>query len=387
MKELGIRSLLKIIIVLVLLLIGATFLPGCKESSTIPTTQADPTLTDYQGGVFKGPFLVGSTVTIYPLDSNLDQTGVSFSGDIISDDGTYDISGIEVSGSIELVASGYYFDEITGVVTDNQMTMRAITEDTGTVNINLFTALEYDRVKYLYSTGMSITESKSQAIGEIFTAFGLSSYQDDAGDINIQTANGAELLAVSSMFAYGRSPAEVQAAITELRVDFIDGVADVSTLTDNAKYIDASEVKANLDNYFDTKMIVATVPDFVNELYSLYGSDNVTGEDNNKILLTSTGSVIYCDTGLNLAAGFIVPSGVVLTIRVVESADWVRFYNGNGFTVSSDLNEAVAQGPGFIRLDNSVLYGPAGYQFDIVVLVDGVEVSRNTYELLQGQWN
>jgi hypothetical protein len=297
---------------------------------------------------------------------------------------------VDVSGPIELVASGYYFDEISGVVTDNKMTMRAITEDTGTVNINLFTALEYDRVKTLYADGLTITEAKAQAIGEMFDSFGLSSYQDDSGDINISTANGAELLTVSSLFAYGRSPAEVQSLITLLRVDFLDGSADVSMLTDNAKYIDATDVKSNLDDYFETKMIAVTAPDFVNELYSLYGSDNVTIDDSNDILLTSTyttDSPKYHDAGMGMAGGFTVPPGVVLTIRVIESSDWVRFYNGNGFTVSSDLNEAIAQGPGFVRLDSSVLYGPPGYQFEVVVLIDGVETSSNIFEILDGPWN
>jgi hypothetical protein len=136
--------------------------------------------------------------------------------------------------------------------------------------------------------------------------------------------------------------------------------------------IDAVDVKSNLESYFDAKMIAVTVPDFVNELYGLYGTDTVTGDPNNTIKLSSVDKIMV-DAGFGQIAGFTIPPGSTVTFRIIEIADWVRFYSGNGFIASSDLNEATATGPGYCRLDNSVLWGPSGYQFSIAVIVDGVE--------------
>lgn len=360
--------------IIVMLILSAMLLAGCNPGD-VPSNNT----ADFSGGVFKGPFLVGSTVTIYPLDSDLNQTGVSYSGDIVSDDGSYDISGINVSGPIELVATGYYYDEITGSVTGNQMTMRAITEDTGVVNINLFTALEYDRVKALYNSGMSIRAAKAQAIGEIFSDFGLSLYQNDSGNISVSTANGSALLAVSSMFAYGRSPAQVQELITTLRSDFSDGVADVSSVTSAAKYINPSSVRNNLIGYYQGKGLPSVVPDFTAELYGLYGTDEITPDEGNNLSLVEKASPIGLDAGYGMIAGFIIPPGRTLGFRIIESDDWIRFYTGGGFTASADLNEATATGPGYFRLDNSVLYGPSGYSFQIAVVIDGVQTAVVDY--------
>ena len=339
-----------------------------------PVIDDEVVISDFSGGVFKGPFLVGSTVTLYPLDENLNQKGMSYSGDIVSNDGTYNISGIEVSGPVELVATGYYFDEIVGRVTSNQMTMRAITEDTGIVNINLFTALEYDRVKALYNSGLTISKAKEQAIAEIFTAFGLADCQVDSGKIGVTTANGAELLVVSSLFAYNRGAAEVQSLITELRVDMVDGEIDVSDIVAEAKNINADEVKTNLETYYAEKDLIVTVPDFNNVLYELYGSDTLIPNDYNILKLSSEETILW-QAGMGQYCGFIIPDGMTLSFRVAELADWVRMYSGYGFTVTG--KEATATGPGYCKLDITVLHGPSGYPFSITAIIDGKETIVN----------
>lgn len=352
---------------------------GTGDGTTTPTPSpgdTTPTTSDFAGGVFKGPFLIGSTVTIYPLDSSLNQTGVSFSGDIISNDGAYDISGIAVTGIVELVAEGYYFDEITGQVTDNKMTMRAITEVAGTVNINLFTALEYDRVKTLYNSGMSITAAKTQAVSGLMTVFGQTKYQSDSGAINVGTANGAALLAVSSMFAYGRTPAEVQTAITEFRVDFADGTADISALTANAKYIDAADVKTNLENYYSGKGLMVTVPAFGDELWNLYGSDAISADSGNLLVLESA-STVPLTAGFGHMDGFSIPAGQTLSFKINldvsnNSVMMYTFSSGESFTVT-DSKTATATGPGYFRIDFGVNYPATPFDFSVTVNNNGVE--------------
>lgn len=363
------------VLVLFLSVMGLLFF-GCNNG--IPEK---PEPVSFSGGVFKGPFLVGSTVTIYPLDENLNQTGISYSGDIISEDGTYDISDVTITGPVELVATGYYFDEITGTITDNPITMRTITENTETANINLFSALETDRVTELYKSGLTISEAKEQAIGELFTSFKLALYQEDSGKINIDTANGAALLAVSSLFAYNRSLAEIQTLLTEMRVDFADGSVDTSDLIANAKYIRTSNVKANLEGFYTEKNVIITVPSFKDELWELYGAESVIEDTGNHVRLSSA-ETVELTVGFGHVNGFIIPDGttVSFTINVAPDIDYVQFYevqDFDSFTVSDNNHYATATGPGYFRLDSGVAYPPTPYDFTITVDINGQE---NTVE-------
>ena len=373
--------------ILFLLMAVLLMIPGLMSCAPDPA-DTDGTTADFAGGVFKGPFLVGSTVTIYPLDSELNQTGVSFAGDIVSDDGTYDISGIKVSGPVELIADGYYYDEITGQITNNKMTMRAITEDTGIVNINLFTALEIDRVRTLYSGGLSVTEAKAQAVDDLFKAFGLTRQQTDSEKISVGTSDGAALLAVSSMFAYGRTPAEVQSLITIIRADLgADGLADVSMLTDNAQNINASSVKTNLQNYYDGKSLTVAVPDFSSVLWSIFGSDVIEADAGNYVQLESAETVELI-AGRGHLDGFLIPPNktITFTINLPEADVYARFFNssvGDSF-ICSDTKHATATGPGYFRLDFMTAY-PDSYPYDFTIMVnnDGIE-STIDYSIIEG---
>ena len=101
----------------------------------------------------KGPFVTGSAVTVQELDGvTLKQTGKSFKGSIKSDKGDFAIKDINLGSQYAILeASGYYRDEISGKKSSGMVTLRALTDlsNRKTVNINLLTHLEYERVMYL----------------------------------------------------------------------------------------------------------------------------------------------------------------------------------------------------------------------------------------------
>ena len=101
----------------------------------------------------KGPFVTGSAVTVQELDGiTLKQTGKSFKGSIKSDKGDFAIKDINLESQYAILeATGYYRDEVSGKKSSGMVTLRALTDlsNRKTVNINLLTHLEYERVMYL----------------------------------------------------------------------------------------------------------------------------------------------------------------------------------------------------------------------------------------------
>ena len=126
----------------------------------------------------KGPFVTGSAVTVQELDGiTLKQTGKSFKGSIKSDKGDLAIKDINLESQYAILeASGYYRDEVSGKKSSGTMTLRAFTDlsNRKTVNINLLTHLEYERVMYLVTEKKkSIAEAKEQAEKEILASLAL----------------------------------------------------------------------------------------------------------------------------------------------------------------------------------------------------------------------
>ena len=86
-----------------MLLVGA-----CKHS---PAPAAP---TPIAGVVQKGPFVRGSAVTVQSLDDQLAPTGQSFDVPTSDDLGDFALPVHATSQYVEVIANGYYFDELTG---------------------------------------------------------------------------------------------------------------------------------------------------------------------------------------------------------------------------------------------------------------------------------
>ena len=177
----------------------------------------------------KGPFVTGSAVTVQELDGiTLKQTGKSFKGTIKSDKGDFAIKDINLQSQYAILeASGYYRDEITGKKSTGTVTLRALTDlsNRKTVNINLLTHLEYERVMYLVTEKKkSIAAAKAQADEEILAAFGIEGNFGKSEDLNIfESGDGnAALLAISVLM---HADADV-AGLTERMGEFSIAIAE-----------------------------------------------------------------------------------------------------------------------------------------------------------------
>lgn len=189
---------------------------------------------DISGVSQKGPFIRGSSVTVQELNgTTLKQTGKSFKGTIKSDKGDFVINNVSLASQYAIVeVTGYYRREISEEryaspgISSGMITLRALTDlsDRNTVNVNLLTHLEYDRVMYLMDTGLSFREAKNQAEAEIFKAFEIQGDFASAEDLDIfrEGEGNAALLAISILMLNEFSEAE----FTEFAANF---AADIET--------------------------------------------------------------------------------------------------------------------------------------------------------------
>lgn len=151
---------------------------GCSKHNSpltnLPNTPAIDT-AKINGTVEKGPFVRGSVVTIFELDSNLDATGKSFKTEVQDDIGSFSIDIPKLSTKyIRISATGIYFNEIEGQLSSSPITLNAILdiEKSKNVHINVLTHLEEIRIKSLLKKEkISFSDAKVKVLNEISKAF------------------------------------------------------------------------------------------------------------------------------------------------------------------------------------------------------------------------
>jgi len=151
----------------------------------------------------KGPFVEGSTATLYELNNDLSQTGRTFRDIIADNKGTFEIKDVELASPYAMLeADGFYRNEVTGQVSAAPIKLYAIADvrEKDNVNVNIITHLEYYRVLNLVEGGKAVAEAKKQAQKEILAVFGINSDGfKDSEDMSIfgTSESDAALLAIS----------------------------------------------------------------------------------------------------------------------------------------------------------------------------------------------
>ena len=254
----------------------------------------------------KGPFVRGSTVT--------KQTGKSFKGTIKSDKGDFVINNVSLASQYAIVeVTGYYRREVGGDLrlsekSSGMITLRALTDlsDRNTVNVNLLTHLEYNRVMYLVDSGLSLHDAKNQAEAEIFKAFGIQGDFVNAEDLDIfrEGEGNAALLAISIMMLRDLAEAEFTESLAKFAEDIeFDGKWDNDTskveiagwANREDRYGTISDIRENIEAWN-----LGPVPDFEkyvrNFWYEIYGLGGC-GEEKNGVISTVKDQVA-CDYDL-----------------------------------------------------------------------------------------
>lgn len=215
------------------------------------------------GNVQKGPFTQGTSITIQALDDALNPTGKNYQTKTADDAGTFGINNQIDSRYVEIIATGYYFNEISGRVSNSTITLRALSDltESGKTNVNLLTTLEIDRIRHLVvSEGMSVSQAREMAEKELFDVFHIPeiisvSESFDKMDITRGGDSNAILLAISATLQGKRSEGELSELVAKIAAELrtagkIDNTSIQTQIRDGGMSVDAASVRRNLESRY-----------------------------------------------------------------------------------------------------------------------------------------
>lgn len=278
-----------------------------KDPAPAPDDTTTPTTVELSGQFQKGPFIVGTEITIQELNDDLTPTGRSFQTETTSNLGDY-LLPISLSSSlVEVSANGYYFNEVTGALSNATLRLSALadTSDNTVININILTHLAKKRIRALVTTGNSFSDAIQQAETEVRSLFSFDDSNTTLLSFNqmdiSQTGNSnAFLLLASSILqkAY-ESSAELSEYIESLSQDLSgNGEVDNNTLTDmiNATelIIDLSVVRTNLEEKYNSlgqSVVIPEFESFINRAPIAHIESIQTGQVGSPAALSGTNSV------------------------------------------------------------------------------------------------
>ena len=296
----------------------------------------------FGGIVQKGPYAVGSSITITLLDESLNQTGRIYTTTVIDNAGNFDQKNIElVSNFIELKADGYYFNEVSGETSGGTLTLYALADisDINSVNVNILTHLEKPRIEYLMKEeGLSFADAKKQASTDVLGIFGIPSEAIETEKLDI--SKDELLLAVSVICQGYLSSGEMSELLANIGNDIkTDGVLNGTTLgtrlVNNAAFLNLNKVKENMENKYNelgktVDLSVSQLQQYVQQFIDNSGFEQTQlitypqeGRHGLNILadnFTTAAWTLGSSTGYSFKA--ILPKGADLKIIIIHSRSW-----------------------------------------------------------------
>jgi hypothetical protein len=292
------------------------------------------------GFVQKGPFLIGTAITITELDSILSQSGRNFSTQITNNNGNFEIKNIVLNNSlVEIKADGFYFNEVRGKTSENRLTLYALSDlsDQNTVNVNVLSYLEKARIEYLVGGGKSFAEAKKQAQKEVLAIFEVEKENiacSEQLDISKSGEDNAILLAISVILQGKRNVAELLELMARISLDIReDGKLDDpkcgSDLINHARLINLNGIRSNIENKYLTMGETDSIPGFekivanfiakTGFVYTLKFEYPRNGKYGINLLSLEENETIISPASYSLKA--LLPEGFKLKIKITQTTD------------------------------------------------------------------
>lgn len=305
------------------------------------TVKTVPTTKSISGYAQKGPFIKSSRVQILELTEGLVQTGVSFSTEIKSDAGEFELKDIVLTNTkLELVADGYYFNEVNGALSDSRLVLTGLSDitDQNSINVNILTHITIDRIKTLMKNGASYKVAKETAQKEVYAIFGISLTNiKDFELLNITSSdeqNGG-LLAISVLFQGKNSVAELSKLLADFKEDFSDnGLIDnnliLFKLKESAKNTNSTAVATNIKEQYKKLGQSITVPEF-EKYVSAFSKTTLVDDTKYELSFPTQG-----DFGVNIlsfpAGTTSVTAGEIYSLNATfpDNADYSLSLKANG---------------------------------------------------------
>jgi hypothetical protein len=150
----------------------AMALVGCRDNNPDVSSGSGARLS---GAAQKGPFILGSSITVATLTATGTPTGQVFETKTNSDAGDFQVN-VPCSGQLSIEANGYYYNEIVGGLA-GPLTLRSYQSLRGCGDVsgfvNLMTHMSYDRVRTLVDSGLAFSQAIAKAEGELVVALGI----------------------------------------------------------------------------------------------------------------------------------------------------------------------------------------------------------------------
>ena len=243
-----------------------------KDSLSSMVDEIDTLHPIHIGGVVqKGPLVSGSLVLIQGLNEDFTLGGEVYHLNTPDDLGSFTFEKLVSTPYIEIIAKGYYFNEVTGRTSSSRLTLRSLVkvQNELVTNINILTTLSKNRLIHLIeSEGMSYEGAKLQVSKELLTVFRISTEGLDFGlmDMSLSNEESAILIAVSSIIqGYYQAP-ELSEFLSKFDDDFTDnGKIDSQDILDqlknSSKVLKPSSIESNLKERYNSLGKNVEIPD------------------------------------------------------------------------------------------------------------------------------
>ena len=276
--------IMKISNYITILCLGILAFTSCEEEPIVePDGPGSNKYAHIEGYVQKGQLVKGSQVTAFVLDQELKATGKSYPANISDDLGAFAVDIKVEEPFLELRAEGYYFNEVTGEVSESPIYLEAMGNQQSTnLNINLFTTITKPRIKKLLAEDKGWATSTLTAQEELLTALGIDDTTEDFTDIDITGTDKSDalLLAFACIIQQNRSISEIVTLIQNAASEFEDEgkltEKTVNAILANRSDVDPFDVAHNIAEYYSDKSITGkSLPAFYKYLDEKYNKDFV----------------------------------------------------------------------------------------------------------------
>ena len=249
----------------------AFLLLSCQDDEEVRQDEHSVSINGYAQ---KGPFINGTAITVSELNQKLIATGKNFTTQIIDNKGAFSLKDVKLqSDFVQLIAEGFYFDEVRGEKSVAQLTLFALADisNVNSVNVNLLSHLEKDRVMYLMQEEeKSFATAKKQAQQEILAIFGIEKANmatSELLDISQDGDDNAILLAISAVLQGNNTVAELSELLADIITDIReDGVMNSESTQEkirvNAMSLTLADIRQHLEVRYKELGVNATIPNF-----------------------------------------------------------------------------------------------------------------------------
>lgn len=327
----------------------AVFLTSCGGGGSGGTTPPPATYT-LSGRVQKGPFAVGSAVSVNEQNASLAPTGKVYNVQTSDALGDFAVPSSIGTPQVEIIAQGFYVDELTGQLSASQITLRAIADLSvnSSPTVNVLTTLQEQRLKTLVSQGSTFTAAATQSEKEVLALFGI-----DATKVN-------SLSPLASMRIDGGMDAD--SALLAASVVLSQVATDTAKANGTTQAAELSNLVNALAEQLSTSGTV-TNPSFT-------AARNLAESEINVAAVTSNLQTYYANNGANVVAPmfqeWLDPSNSGVLPQRLVSVSGLAF------------NDVTTAGPGQSVTSNSVTVAGAGAGVVVPVAVSvGTTLLKN----------